>query len=124
MAVTAAIFYSDNLFALDLYPDEPRERVGDAAPEDRFGPESPIWFKWDAEKLERDEREFVGLKVFGLDRLTDRDLRSLDEMQLPRVSCPEAGIADQPIPAVLRWARQTFRGVEPRIAGWTASVPR
>ena len=32
MAVTAAIFYSDNLFALDLYPDEARERIGDAAP--------------------------------------------------------------------------------------------
>ena len=93
-------------------------------PGDRFGPESPIWFKWDAEKLERGEREFVRLKVFGLDRLADRDLRGLEEMHLPRVSCPEAGIIDQPISAVLRWARKTFHGVEPRIAGWAASVSR
>ena len=57
---------------------------------------------WNAEKLEHDKHEFVGLKVFGLDPVTERDLQALEEMRLPRVVCLEAGIVDKSIPDILR----------------------
>ena len=124
MAVNAGIFYSDGLFALDLYPGEARERVGDQPPEIQLTRRSPLWFEWDGEQLERGEYEFVGLKVFSLEHLTDDDLRALERLRLPRVSCPEAGLVDVEVVDVVRWAKATFHGVQDHTLGWPTTVVR
>lgn len=124
MAVNAGIFYSDGLFALDLYPGVARERVGGEPPGVQLPRGSPLGFEWDGEKLERGEHEFVGLKVFSLEHLTEDDLRVLERLQLPRVSCPEAGLVDVEVVDAVRWAKATFHGVPDHMLGWPATVAR
>ena len=124
MAVSAGLFYSDGLFALDLYPGEPRERTGDAPPGVELARRSPLWFEWDGDKLEHGEHEFLGLKVFSLDHLTDEDLRVLEQMELPRITCTAAGLIDVEIVDAVRWARATYHGAGSQMLGWPTSVAR
>lgn len=121
MAVNAGIYYSDLQFSIDLFPGEPRERVGDDPPIGALPLGSPFWFEWDGEKLERGEYEFLGLTVHGgLARVSEEDLRGLDALSLPRVTCPDAGIVDWTIPDVIRWAREHLTGSRVRWFGWPA----
>jgi hypothetical protein len=123
VAVAAKTFYSDGYFALDLYPDEPRERTRDDPPVPGFDPESRLWFFWDGEKLERGEYEFVGLTVLQLDRLGDKEFEELARVPLPRVDCPEAALFDAEVADVLRWAQRTYPGAGSTRAPAT-SAPR
>ena len=124
MAVNAGIYYSDLQFSIDLYPGEPRERIGDDPPAGELPPDSPFWFEWDGDKLERGEYEFLGLSVHGgLARVSDAQIQGLDTVPLPRVACPDAGIADATVAEVLRWARDNLTGERARWFGWTAARP-
>ncbi len=121
MAVNAGIFYSDGLFAIDLYLGEARERIGDAPPGVELARQSPLSFEWDGEKLERGEYDFVGLEVFSLEHLTEQDVRVLGQIPLPRVTCTDAGLVDVAVADVVRWAKATYHGVEGQMLGWPSS---
>ena len=115
MAVNAAIYYSDLQFSIELYPGEPRERVGDDPPGGTLPADSPFWFEWDGDKLERGEYEFLGLTVHGgLARVSDHQIRALDGLSLPRITFPDAGIADRTVSEVVRWARENLAGSDTR----------
>jgi hypothetical protein len=124
VAVNAGIFYSDAYFAIDLYPGEERERVEDVPPGVDLAPDSPWVFEWDAEKLDRGEREFLGLTVFGLDQLTEQDFAALQSVPLPRVSCPELGLHDMAIVDVVHWAKQNLSGRGGQMWGWPRPVDK
>ena len=122
MAVNAAIYYSDLQFSIELYPGEPRERVGDDPPGGTLPADSPFWFEWDGDKLERGEYEFLGLTVHGgLARVSDDQIRALDGLSLPRITCPDAGIADRTVSEVVRWARENLAGSDTRWLGWPST---
>ena len=121
MAVNAGIYFSDLQFSIDLYPREPRERIGDDPPMGQLPPDCPFWFEWDGDKLERGEYEFLGLAVHGgLAQVSEEHLRGLDTLPLPRVTCRDEGIVDQTVSDVVRWARASLAGDESRWFGWPA----
>jgi len=118
MAVNAGIFYSDAYLAIDLYPEEERERIEDAPPGLDLDPRSPWAFEWDGEELERGEHEIVSVTVFGLEQLTEPDFAELQRVRLPRVSCPELGLNDVEVAEVVRWAKQNLHGRGGQMWGW------
>ena len=122
MALDAALFYSDNYFALNLYWGEPRDRISDLPPVPEYDPQSRIWLEWDGEKLENDEFEFVGLTVAHLDELTEEDIANLAKVSLPRVSVCEVGLVDVEVADVLRWAMRTYHGQGVYRLGWDPPI--
>jgi hypothetical protein len=122
MAVTAALFYSDGYFAIDLYPGEPLVRVEDAPPVPDFDTSTPVLFSWDGELLERDEYRLLGVSVLHLDHVTAPDLEEIDRLTLPRVSIPQAGLIDVVVADVLRWAMKTYHGREAASLGWDPPI--
>lgn len=126
MAMSGAIFYSDGYFALDLYPGQMRDRV-DALPPAPKLPEDAlpgVYVYWDGEKLERGEYEFLGVAVTNLGSLTKRDLDDLEQLSLPRVTCPETGLCDVEVSEMLRWAMKVYQGPGIHQAGWPSTVQR
>ena len=118
MAVMATIFDFDGQLGIDLYLDEPRERMRDDPPVP-VRPASPWIFEWDAEALdERGEYELLGLFTHQLAEITDADIDDLDTLSLPRVEYPPAGLRDAPISDLVRWARSRLLtgAVKPRSA--------
>ncbi len=122
MALNAALSYSDGVFLLNLYPGDERERVYDAPPSPFFAPDSPLLLQSDAEHLEVGEQVPTGVKILGLDLVTERDVRALEAIPLPRVTCESAGIVDRSVADVVRWARDRFRGAEDFRAGWPSAA--
>jgi hypothetical protein len=118
MAVTAGIFYSDDLLHIALRPNERIDRVGDDLPGIDHSHGLPVWFSWDGDKLEQGQYDLVGIEVPHLTQLTNDDLRIIDSVELPRLTCHEAGLIDRSIGDVLRWARQTLSGRRQFRAGW------
>lgn len=118
MALNAAVSYSDGVFSLNLFPGDERERVYDAPPEPAFAPDSLLLLQWDAERLESGERALTGVKVLGLQFVSERDLFALDTVASPRVTCEPLGIVNWSIAEVVRWARDRFHGAEPFRVGW------
>lgn len=116
MAVSGRAFYSDGYFALNLYPDDDRERIEAAPPVPGWHPTCPVWFYWDGEKHARGEYDFLGVTVIDLDALSEEHLAELARLPLPRVDCPDAGFADVEVVDVLRWAKRTYPGRNPAIA--------
>jgi hypothetical protein len=110
MAVAADVFYSDGSFNLDLYPNEPRERVGADPPVPSFDPDSPVWFYWDGKKLERGEYELVGVTIVDLDLLTEEAIAEAERVPAPRIDCSQAGLFEARLTDVLRWAKRTYPG--------------
>lgn len=93
------VYHDDGFVAITLYPGSERNDVG-SSPDDRAW---PFDFYYDADKLARGEREFLGIEVLDVSLITDEWLAELERLDLPRVDVPEADLAD-----VLRWARQTY----------------
>jgi hypothetical protein len=109
MAVEAAVHYDDGLVGLMLLPIGAREKVGDDPNVEGYDPGGRLWFYWDAEKLYgTEEYDFLGLEINDIGMLRDEDLTVIDQLDLPHVDVPEAGMYDAPIADVLRWARKTY----------------
>ncbi|HET7037319.1 MAG TPA: hypothetical protein VFI42_16660 [Thermomicrobiaceae bacterium] len=104
MAVMTRLYHSDGLVELSLYPGEPRVRVADD-PDERLW---PYYLYWDEAKLERGEREFVGIEVFDVSDITADWLAALEQLDLPRIDVPEAGLQDVSVADALRWAKAHF----------------
>lgn len=108
MAVRAELIQHDELLHLDLYPDERRLRATDEPDVPGFQPSTNLWFYWDDEKLERGEREFLGIEVEDLKKLTEAELRGLEHLGLPRIDIPEVNLFNVTVADALRWARQAY----------------
>ena len=104
MAIRASFFSSTNgTIALGLYRDQQSARVA-SAPDLDFTPGSMLWFYWDEEKLERGDREFLGIEVSEITALRDEDIEHIRAMDLPRIDLPDAGLANVTVADALRWA--------------------
>jgi len=110
MAVIAELFHDSGFVAIDLEQSKDREIVADDPAVPGFTLPRWAWFYWDAEKLERGEREFAGLEILDIGRLDDTDLTGIERLGLPHVDCPEAGLYDATVADVLRWAKGAYAG--------------
>lgn len=108
MAVKAAIFHDDGYVAVDLYPDQGRERI--ESDPGLPGLNLPVLFFYDAQKLARGGREILGISVLNVADLEEHHIDYLERLDLPRVDCVEAGLCDATIGEVLRWAKRAFPG--------------
>jgi hypothetical protein len=118
MAVTATVFDFDGQLGIDLHLDEARERVRDDPPVP-VRSTSPWIFEWDAAAMdEHDQHVFLGLFTSRLVDVTDADVDELDNLPLPRVDYPPAGLHDAPVSDLVRWARRRLLTgvVKPRSA--------
>lgn len=97
------------MLCLTLLRDGRRNFVADDPRLPEFTPPTLVWWYWDADKLRRGAREFLGIEVADIAALRENDLAVLDTLDLPRVICPEAGLPDGTVADVLRWARETCR---------------
>lgn len=105
MAVSAEITHFDGFFAVHLLdPPLPHTDILDYPDERRW----PFEFSYDDEKFAEGEREFLGMEILDVSRITDYWLAELDKINLPRVDVPEANLFDAKISDVLRWARETY----------------
>ncbi len=111
MAIDARIWRYDGFVALQLHPSLRRERI--EAPSRIAGLDGvPLLFYWDAEKLDRGERELLGVEALDIRRLRDEDLELLSAAPFPRLDCPDAGLYDATVADVLRWAKRNYVGRE------------
>lgn len=110
MALIASLYRADRALGLDVRLSEDRERVRDDPPAGSGADWSAWVFEWDADALEEGRREFLGLFLARLDRITDAEILALDRLSLPRVNVPDLGLADAPISAVIRQARDALIG--------------
>lgn len=104
MAVKARITHYDGFISLELHPGVQKAAIS-SAPDDRSW---PFDFDYDDNKFAEGEREFLGIEVLDISRITDYWLTELDKIDLPRVNVPEADLYDAKISDVLRWARETY----------------
>lgn len=104
MAINARLFQSLGQIKFSLYPEQRRERVADDPDERNW----PFWIYWDAPKLDRGEREFLGIEALDVSHITDYWLGELEKLDLPRIDVPEVGLHDVTVADALRWARQTY----------------
>lgn len=108
MALSASLYRVDCQLGLDVRLGEQRERVRDDPPAD-----SPIdwsaWvFEWDADALDEGRREFLGLFVARLDRVTDKEIDALDHLPLACVDVPDLRLINVPVSTVVRRARDSL----------------
>ena len=108
MAVRAEFDIHNELIHLDLYPGQRRLRVtadpGVPGYEQGFN----VWFYWDGDLLEQNEREFLGVEVGNIEYLTEADLVVVEQLDLPRIDVPEGGLHDVTVADALRWAKAHF----------------
>lgn len=104
MAIIASLYHDDGQVIFDLYLDQYRDRVADDPDERNW----PFWIYWDAPKLDKGEREFLGIEALDVSHITDYWLTQLEKLNLPRINVPEANLYDVTVADALRWARQTY----------------
>ncbi len=107
MAVKASFiqYDEDRTVDLQLYVDEPRQRVTDALPSG-YEPDAYISFYWDSAKIEEcGQYELLGIEILDVARLSDQDLRAIKELDPPRVDIPDDNLFDLTVAEVLRKAR-------------------
>lgn len=104
MAVNTHLFHSLGQVKFSLYPDQSRERIADDPDERNW----PFWIYWDGLKLERGEREFLGIEALDVADITEYWLSELEKLDLPRIDVPEADLLDVTVADALCWARQTY----------------
>jgi hypothetical protein len=110
MVVEASIHCDDGLVGLMLLPIGAREKVGDIPNVEGYDPSGRLWFYWDAEKLlgKNEEYDFLGIEINDISMLWNEDLAIIDQLELPHVDVPEAGMFNASISDVLRWARKVY----------------
>jgi hypothetical protein len=111
MAVIASLYHDGDFVSIDFYPDVPKAGVLDSFDERDW----PIEGLFDDEKLDRGERELLGVEALFIGSLTDYWLDELDKVDPPRVDMPEFGFKNAKISDVLRWARARY-GRTPQVA--------
>lgn len=102
MAVTAHIYQQREYVALDLYTDEKRFRATDDPYLSGYTLNPWIEFYFDDEKLDRGEREFLGVELGNIARLTEDDLKAIEQLNRPRIDIPEANLFNVAVTDVLR----------------------
>jgi hypothetical protein len=109
LAIDAVIDGFDGVVGLFLLPIVAREKDNDDPDVPGYDTPGYIYYFWDAVKLEEhDEHDFLGVEITNIGHLNDRDLEVMDELDLPRVNVPEAGIVNGTVGDVFRWARQVY----------------
>lgn len=107
MAVNADFnTYNDGYTYLDFYPDEQRLRVTDDPQVPDYEHTYLVSFYWDGDKLDSGEREFVGIEIGDIRRLSDEDIRAIECLRLPLVNIPDKDLFGVTVVDVLRRAQR------------------
>lgn len=107
MAVRASFEqHRDGMAYLDLYSDERRIRTSDDPEVPGYEWATTIICFFDQDKIEEEGvREFLGLTILYIERVTDEDLRALEYLEVPLIDIPELGMYNVSVTDVLRQAR-------------------